>query len=77
MGSYRNATRPRSFGNGNGQLNRQRWSKAQRQINGIVWLSAHTYSIVHGHPPLNHGTRYAVAVSGQLPGAVAGNAIAA
>ena len=34
------------------------------------------YSIGHGQPPLNHGTRYAVAVTGQLP-TVTGNAMAA
>jgi hypothetical protein len=63
-------------GKGTGQLNRQKWSMAQKQINGIDWLSVHTYSIVHGQPPLNHGTKYAVAGSGQQPGAVTGNVIA-
>jgi hypothetical protein len=65
------------FGSGNGQLKRQRWSTAQTQIKGIDWLVALTFSIAQGQPPLNHGTRYAVAVTGQVPGAVNGNAIAA
>lgn len=72
---HRNVARPSSFGSGNGQLNRQRWSKAQKQTSGIDWLRAHTYSSGQGQPPLNHGTRYAAAVTGQLPGAVNGNAI--
>ncbi len=50
---------------------------AQKQTSGIDWLRALTNSICHAQPPLNHGTRYAVAVRGQLPGAVTGNAIAA
>jgi hypothetical protein len=50
---------------------------AQKQMRGIDWLRAHVCSIVQGQPPLNHGTRYAVAVTGQLPGVVTGNVIAA
>jgi hypothetical protein len=71
---YRKAARPVSFGRG--QLNRQRRSKAQKQTSGIDWSTALTNSMVQGHPPLNQGTRYAVAVAYQPAGAVTGKAIA-
>ncbi len=75
--TYRKVAPLRSSGSGNGQLNRQKWSTAQNPMTGIDWVRAHTYSIGHGQPPLNHGTKHAVALTGQLPGAVNGNAMAA
>src|ERR1035438_4945607 len=34
---YRKVARPTCFGSGSGQLNRQRWSKAQKQTRGTDW----------------------------------------
>jgi hypothetical protein len=52
--------RPTSCGSGNGQLSGQRWSKAQKLVEGALT------NLVREHHPLNLGTMHAVAATGRF-----------